>query len=142
MIRHGLDRTFWDKVELSAGCWLWTAATNSKGYGCFGIDGRRYLAHRLAYEDAVGPIPDGLTIDHLCRVKTCVRPSHLEPVTLRENVRRAKSLITHCPQGHPYEGDNLVMRRNKRTGWVMRNCRECLNTARRVKARDAEAVAS
>ena len=69
-------------------CWLWTAATNRAGYGLLGIPGRSTLAHRIAYEEYVGPVPDGLELDHLCRVRRCVKPAHLEPVTRSENVRR------------------------------------------------------
>ena len=85
-----LPLTFWAKVEVApSGCWAWRRAKNSKGYGCFAIDGRVQLVHRIAYAALVGLIPDGLTIDHLCHERTCVRPEHLEVVTLRENVRRA-----------------------------------------------------
>ncbi len=87
---------FWDKVafEPNTGCWLWAAYADRKGYGQFSAgsraDGtyRKVFAHRWAYEHEVGPIPEGLTIDHLCRVPLCVNPGHLEPVTNRENTRR------------------------------------------------------
>lgn len=79
---------FWSKVEKTDGCWLWTSTTNENGYGRFSIKRRFVSAHRLAYEMTVGPIPDGLTIDHLCRVRSCVRPEHLEAVTLQENCLR------------------------------------------------------
>ena len=82
------DRRFWAKVAGEGECWVWTGARQSSGYGCMGRDGRRFLAHRYAYELTVGPIPAGLTLDHLCGNKVCVRPEHLEPVTLAENVRR------------------------------------------------------
>ena len=84
---------FWSKVDKNGpgGCWLWTASLNNRGYGRFGPTGQRKLvrAHRWAYEAVVGPIPDGLVIDHLCGVKRCVNPAHLEPVTNFENLRRA-----------------------------------------------------
>jgi HNH endonuclease len=73
-------------------CWLWTAATNY-GYGVFRIDRRSIYAHRYAYELLVGPIPDGLQLDHLCRVPPCVNPTHLEPVTHRENILRGTTYI-------------------------------------------------
>ena len=87
---------FWGKVDLDGpdGCWLWTASTDKDGYGQFGvgsqIDGTATMAksHRWAHEHLVGPIPEGLQIDHLCRVRSCVNPGHLEPVTNRENLRR------------------------------------------------------
>lgn len=89
-------------------CWVWTGTlTKPGGYGRFWPSGDQpVLAHRYAYEAYVGPIPDGLQLDHLCRVKQCVRPSHLEPVTNAENQRRAIAIRTHCPNGHPYpEGE-------------------------------------
>lgn len=78
------------KVRVSAGgCWLWTGAIQTRGYGSTGIGGGRTgLAHRVAYVALVGPIPQGLTLDHLCEVKRCVNPAHLEPVTAAENLRR------------------------------------------------------
>jgi hypothetical protein len=94
--RRPLAERFWEKVDKSApgGCWLWTAATKSHGYGFVAIakvEGRSILrqAHRVAYELTHGPIPDGLEIDHLCRVRNCVNPAHLEAVTHSENCRRA-----------------------------------------------------
>ena len=89
------QRRFFAHVETSdkTDCWLWTGRKNRKGYGIFhfsiprlGTKGQ--LAHRFVYLNYVGPIPDGLTIDHLCRVRNCVNPFHLEPVTIRENVQR------------------------------------------------------
>lgn len=71
-------------------CWVWTGAKQSAGYGALRVDGRVVLAHRHAYEQAVGPIPAGLQLDHLCRVTDCVNPEHLEPVTNRENVLRGR----------------------------------------------------
>lgn len=91
------DRTarFMAKVDLAGhgGCWLWTAAVDpTTGYGKFhiGPDQRTCGAHRFAYELLVGPIPDGLVLDHLCRVRHCVNPQHLEPVTVGENLRRGR----------------------------------------------------
>jgi hypothetical protein len=106
-------------------CHWWTAYINADGYGQLGIDGKKIYAHRWAYEHYVGPIPEGMHIDHLCRVRHCVRPSHLEPVTQKENILRGEGLCaknavkTHCPQGHEYAGENLYLyRRYKR-------CRAC-----------------
>lgn len=84
-----------DGRTLGAGlgpCWLWTGRLNNKGYGRVTLWAKKrgYMAHRMAYEFAVGPIPDGLEIDHLCRNRICCNPSHLEPVTHQENVRRAR----------------------------------------------------
>lgn len=108
-----------------SGCWLWTASLNFKGYGvaCPGPAGRKAMAHRYAYETLVGPIPDGLQLDHLCRVRNCVNPAHLEPVTASENQRRAKALITKCPHGHAYTPENTYITPNGR-----RNCLTCRRT--------------
>lgn len=96
-----LPTRFWAKVDkngpfpteapgLSGACWQWTASIiHTTGYGAFGVEGRKRGAHRVSYELVIGPIPDGLTIDHLCNNRRCVNPSHLEPVTQGENVRRA-----------------------------------------------------
>jgi hypothetical protein len=103
------DERFWRKVTKTDTCWLWTGAQNSKGYGCVGINRRVHLTHRVAYTWLVGPIPEGLTIDHLCRNKVCVRPDHLEPVTVGENIRRAHERIRTCEHGfaHVYRKGSL-----------------------------------
>ena len=85
-----LDDRFWSKVDKLGdrwACWLWTGAT-MEGYGQFSYAGQSQLAHRLAYTELVGPIPGGMTLDHLCRTRACVNPLHLEPVTNRENILR------------------------------------------------------
>ena len=85
-----LPERFWAKTRRDpSGCVIWTASAQSSGYGAFSLDGKVYLAHRLAYTAARGPIPGGWHIDHLCRVKLCVNPDHLEPVTALENNVRA-----------------------------------------------------
>jgi len=87
-----LTERFWSKVTQRGDCWIWTHSTNSRGYGLSAIagTGKIYLAHRLAYESLRAEIPAGLTIDHLCRVKACVNPWHMEPVTVAENNRRSQ----------------------------------------------------
>lgn len=89
------------KVDTSAdGCWPWTGAINGDaGYGHLWFERRLVYAHRFSYELAVGPIPPGFEIDHLCRTPACVRPSHLEPVTHAENIRRAFRGPL-CKRGH------------------------------------------
>ncbi len=127
---------FWEKVQPVMGCWIWTACRNDAGYGVIligskvkGCERRATLAHRWAYESLAGPIPEGLCIDHLCRVRCCVNPAHMEPVTLAENLRRGDhtSVLadrnrakTHCRHGHPYSGDNVY----RRPGGG-RTCRTC-----------------
>lgn len=83
-----IDDRFWSKVEFTDTCWLWRSGVRGGGYGAFKVNGHHVQAHRWAYEAMIGPIPDGLTLDHLCRIRPCVRPAHLEPVTFAENVRR------------------------------------------------------
>ena len=80
---------FWTKVDKTETCWLWTPPLDDSGYGKFSVSGKKVGAHRWAYEEINGAIPDGLQIDHLCRVRNCVRPDHLEAVTHLENVRRS-----------------------------------------------------
>lgn len=99
LIKGRPQRRFWEKVNRDAPtgdfrpelgpCWLWTGRPEGKGYGQIRVNNRAVMVHRFSYELLVGPIPDDLTIDHLCMVKLCVRPSHLEPVTSEENTRRA-----------------------------------------------------
>ena len=107
---------FWSHVQKQPGdgCWLWAGATNRGGYGRFDA-GQSSLAHCWAWIQEHGPVPEGLELDHRCRTPACVRPSHLEPVTHRENVLRGESPSavnarkTHCPRGHPLGGTNLAV---------------------------------
>ncbi len=123
-----LPDRFWDKVipEPNSGCWLWIAST-SFGYGAFGM-GRNVVwrSHRLAYSALVGPIPDGLDLDHLCRTRSCCNPAHLEPVTRGENVRRGLKFnrASHCPKGHEFTAENTNHSRDP-DGYLVRQCREC-----------------
>ena len=125
-------------------CLLWAGYIAQSGYGVISIFGhgikRKVLAHRLAYELAKGEIPDGLDIDHLCSVKRCVNPAHMEPVTRRENFLRANNNEgkTHCPQGHPYSPENTTLKKS-RYGF-RRECHACTITAqRRARAADRPA---
>lgn len=89
---------FWSKIDASGDCWLWTAST-VRGYGQFRMGNRQLKAHRVAYEMLVGPIPMDLTCDHLCRIKQCVFPDHIELVSGAENTRRACERHV-CQRGH------------------------------------------
>lgn len=119
---------FWPKVDKSSadGCWNWTGATGPNGYGYFGAPkGSSRLAHRFAYESTNGPVPEGLQLDHLCRNRRCVNPSHLEAVTQRVNTLRSESptainaRATHCKKGHEFTPENTLTSRGKR------DCRAC-----------------
>lgn len=123
---------FWQKVRVTPECWEWTAFRTPRGYGRFSVGIANYSAHRWLYEQLVGPIPDGLTLDHLCRNPSCVRPDHLEPVTGTENTLRGVSWSaqnkrkTHCPKGHPYDDTNTFAQSTGRAqGKLWRGCRQC-----------------
>ncbi|KKN34512.1 hypothetical protein LCGC14_0793070 [marine sediment metagenome] len=141
-----LPARFWDKVRIGAipdyrpdldPCWEWTGAIGFWGYGNFG-NGRRndgrcktVRAHRWAYEHLVGPIPQGLELDHLCRNHACVNYLHIEAVTRRENLLRGDTFAavnarkTHCLRGHPFNDENTYHRSDRRG----RQCRICKSEA-------------
>lgn len=134
---RSLDR-FWSKVDIRGWdeCWPWTASTNPDGYGKFSV-GRKSdgttLAHRMAYQLLVGPIPEGLELDHVrdwgCVSTLCCNPLHLEPVTHEENNRRSNSRTavnarrTHCVNGHEFTPENTYY--YERGGRHHRTCRTC-----------------
>lgn len=109
------------------GCWRMPGWKSGGGYTYVRYEGRDWRAHRLVYTLLIGPIPVGLTLDHLCRQKECVNPSHCDPCTDVENVRRYLATITHCPQGHPLSGANLKVTKTRPT---VRRCRRCFNDNR------------
>jgi hypothetical protein len=129
------------KLIKDGACFVFTGAKQSRGYGSIGINGKKTaLVHRVIYEHYIGPIPDGLTIDHLCRNRLCCNPEHLEAVSNKTNILRGEGPTaknrrkTHCKRGHLLAGDNLV----KRALMVgKRDCRECRNLLRRVSDRSA-----
>jgi hypothetical protein len=108
--------------EPNSGCWLWLGCARPDGYGCLGFHGKLYLAHRLSYSVFCTEIPAGLQIDHLCRMRCCVNPGHLEPVTIAENLRRGIGQLPHdfCRRGHPMTIDNIVYDNNQ-----IRRCAIC-----------------
>lgn len=109
-------------------CWRYPGGITPQGYGLVWIDTKQVLVHRYSYEFHIGPIPAGLTIDHLCRVRACWNPHHMEPVTRGDNVRRAKALITHCPQGHEYTPENTY----NYPGRGGRHCKQCTQYRKRL----------
>lgn len=127
------EERFWPKVNRKDddSCWEWTGWRSRNGYGRLRLTKHTEVAaHRFSYELLVGPIPEGLQIDHLCRNRSCVNPAHLEPVTCQENLLRGLTIAarnaakTHCPRGHSYSGENLYRKPNGG-----RECRACM-TAR------------
>jgi hypothetical protein len=106
---------FWKSVFKTDKCWLWTGNKIPSGYGYFSVRRNRFRVHRFAYELVNGPILSGLDIDHLCGVRNCVNPAHLEAVTHRDNVLRGNTFAarnvakTSCPSGHPYDGENTYL---------------------------------
>jgi hypothetical protein len=136
------DDRFWAKVDKTDDCWEWTGARKPTGYGNF-WDGARYvLAHRFAYALLMGPIPEGLTIDHLCRVRYCVNPDHMDVVTLQENNERGMTLgvrnaaKTHCPHGHAYDLVNTYID----PGRGHRHCVTCMRQRERDRVRTRKAA--
>lgn len=125
---------FWSKVDtfgptamsMDSNCWLWGGGTYKDGYGYFKVDQRMEMAHRWSYKYAVGDIPDGLELDHLCRIRNCVRPGHLEAVTQTVNILRGEGAAaqnarkTKCLFGHPFNKDNTYMLSSGR-----RRCKMC-----------------
>jgi hypothetical protein len=135
------------KVDAKTGCWEWQGSGTNGGYGQASVGGRKVYTHRYTYERFVGPIPDGLVIDHLCRNRHCANPLHLEPVSMRENLVRSPhwkdgswvwlTPRTHCKRGHEFTAEN--------TGVISttgnRYCRECnrIMTRARYYAKKAAA---
>lgn len=130
-----LTERFWEKTVPAGECLEWTGV-RCNGYGQIWFSGRMRLAHRIAYELVVGPIPEGLTIDHLCRNRACVNTDHLDPCTGKENTLRGETITafnarkTECLRGHPFsiENTHFFVRRNGKHG---RACRTCKREAMR-----------
>lgn len=148
--RIPLETRLWSRVNkagptmprMTTPCWQWTGALTAAGYGQISAGGaavngaKKYAVHRLVYETLVGPVPPGLSLDHLCRNRACCRPEHLDPVTPQENALRGvgpaaiRAAKTHCPQGHEYSDENTYRDKKNR-----RYCRTCLAaTNRRLRA--------
>ena len=130
MLTVSEEERFLKYVNFTDSCWLWTGSLNHKGYGQWKYKGKTHRAHIIAFQLFGGVIPEGLELDHLCRVHPCVRPAHLEAVTHLENIRRGErgnsskynTSKTHCPYGHPLDA---VDNRGSRF------CRTCSRTRQR-----------
>lgn len=129
--RQKARKYFEDRVVRGNGCWSWAGhVATGTGYAYASTVGFHGPAHRLSYQIFIGPIPDGLHLDHLCRIRSCVNPQHVEPVTPAENVLRGVGITatnahkTHCLRGHPFLGDNLLRRPDGSRG-----CRICKNNS-------------
>ena len=137
MVRGGDLDGFWSRVEVGhpLGCWQWVGYVLPTGYANVNLNGQWVGVHRLSYELLVGPIRDGLVIDHLCRNTSCVNPDHLEPVTSTENTLRGYSLAAknarkkRCKRGH-----ELTIRPD---GY--RHCQVCRLEQQRERRRKARA---
>lgn len=136
MSRRTMEERFEAKIDRSRGeCWLWTGRLAPNGYGVFAPGPKSRLVHRFSYEYFVGPIPEGLHIDHLCRVRHCVNPAHLEAVTQRENLRRGigfpgeNSRKTHCDHGHEFTPENTYVYPSN----GKRKCRTCHRAHQRAR---------
>ena len=130
---------FWDKVEKTDGCWVWTASKFADGYGKFKFDGKNRRAHRMAWLLTNGEIPDGMVVMHSCDIRECVNPEHLSIGSAKDNSqdmvsknRHRNQIKTHCPEGHEY---NIVTKNS------YRQCRICKNKSwNEMYSRRAKAV--
>jgi len=123
------------------GCWLWTACKNTDGYALVCFQRKVRTAHRLIYEMLVGEIPEGMSLDHLCRVRHCVNPEHLEPCPLRENILRSPVQLSAvnasrdaCKHGHRFTPENTVVRNRKQRNNPSRQCLTCQRNRSRISA--------
>jgi hypothetical protein len=136
-VRATPEERFYSYVDRSGDCWQWTGSVASHGYGYFGVNYKTVYVHIFAYELLVGPIPEGLKLDHLCRNRSCCNPAHLEPVTNRTNILRGVSpaaqnaRMTVCSRGHELSGANLYVSPKGK-----RQCVEC----RRLRMRSRKMI--
>lgn len=136
--RPTLAERLFPKILVSeTGCLLWIAKTTPTGYGQFRVGDKTVYAHRLVFERVNGPIPVGMELDHLCRVRNCVNPRHLQIVNSRVNTLRgngpaaANVRKTHCPQGHPYDLFNTKL--GRKGNRLCRACKPAIDRRARLK---------
>lgn len=127
-----LAERFWSKVDKSGSCWLWSGCVSTSGYGRINASGHIRFAHHIGWllthgtlPENIGHGPDEVVTDHLCRVRNCVNPAHLQWVSTGTNTRRGNTgqhntIKTHCPKGHAYTADNILHK-----GKNSRGCRQC-----------------
>lgn len=138
--KNGTDiERFFNKIKIDEkGCWIWTDYILNTGYGQFKVNGKQITAHKFIYEHIHGKVQKGLTLDHLCRNRSCANPGHLEVTTYRENLLRGIGLPainykkTHCNNGHPLSGENLYIYQGTRNCKICRRKRS-LESHRRTK---------
>lgn len=140
-LESALPQRFWDKARqqdtgYESPCLTWTGYKQPNGYGKVGLNGKTQYAHRVAYEALVGPIAEGLMIDHLCRNRACVNVAHMEAVTNKVNILRGETIMaanaakTHCDNGHEYTAENTYTRPSDGS----RNCRQCIREWREARS--------
>lgn len=137
------EERLWARIDKDApgGCWLWRGALTSDGYGAIWKDGGTARVHRVTYELLAGQIPEGKHLDHLCRVRSCCNPDHLESVTPYENWRRGENFAAvmlredECGRGHAMTEDNTY-----RFGDGQRRCRACYIVADRARSKRRRAA--
>lgn len=144
VLRRAVERKFLGRIQpnIKTRCWYWLGVPSKAGYGTMSVASKVMYAHRISHELFTGPIPDGLTIDHLCRVRHCVNPAHLEAVTQRVNNLRGTGMsarhakVTHCPFGHAYDAANTIVAEPG-----IRKCRACKARRDRIRhERDMAAI--
>ena len=124
--KYLIDRSI---PEPNTGCWLWLGSVSQDGYSQVGKP--PWSGHRIAFEVKHGPVPEGMEVDHICRVRCCVNPDHMQPLTHYDNLIKSyrkvspNSLKTHCPKGHPLDGENLRLKKTSTRLGVSRQCKAC-----------------
>lgn len=123
------------RIDRTDSCWIWSGKVDKTGYGSFGMRvekaSRTRTAHKIVYETLVGEVPEGMQLDHLCKVPLCVNPEHLEIVTPRENTLRSDGIAainarkTHCVHGHEFSVTNTYTHPKRGS----RHCRKCMSAA-------------